>query len=743
MTSTVRRTSRLTVRASIALAVASTASVASAQSQYTLQKANSFSLSSLFTAGTGYGSNPLSVTVDNAGNAYVGGYNSSAAAANIGIVKVSNVLGVSPTLTGLVDSQFSSPSNRGLDGLASTGGDVYALHDAGTTAASFIERVNTNGTTVWKTFNPGAGTRASALAIDPTGDAGNPAVGFLGFGQGRRATLKTADGTLDYTFSGGAKPGGIINASPALSNQGNFRALAFDAAGNIATGAEAGFGVGTRVNENRWSTLDGATLDAVSRVIVKGTPLNNVGNGIALLEGAATDELIIFSPRATGSGAGGSVQLTNGQGGIETVNSKYAQIRQTRGQPGYLTQRQLTGAEDGLGSEYISEVKNFAVGVDANGNPALYVVDYLTKQLDVYTIEPRYSVDADSTWSTPAAWTLGIVPNSRTTNATFGNNITAARTVTLDGDKTVKQLKFDSAVGYTIGGTNTVTLSAPANDNHNAYISVLNGSHTVNAPIALGTAARFDVTNAADTLTVNTVTSATGALAKRGLGTASVQHIRVNALAVENGIVRVRPNATEAGISRVSALTLGTTGPTPTSGVLDLTNNGVIVDYDALAANPYADLKAAIQGGQITSSTATIINVIGIVDYTLTPPPTFLTDPALVIDSTSVFIRATLKGDANLTGKVDFDDLVILAQNYNRSGDALYQHGDSNYDGNVNFDDLVPLAQNYNASIALSELDSLGGSDFATDYLLAQSLVPEPTSLLALGAGSLLMRRHR
>ena len=56
--------------------------------------------------------------------------------------------------------------------------------------------------------------------------------------------------------------------------------------------------------------------------------------------------------------------------------------------------------------------------------------------------------------------------------------------------------------------------------------------------------------------------------------------------------------------------------------------------------------------------------------------------------------------------------------------------------GGVNFDDLIILAQNYNKALPgsiLSEevLTSIGGASFAADWALAQSLVPEPTSLLA------------
>jgi hypothetical protein len=58
-----------------------------------------------------------------------------------------------------------------------------------------------------------------------------------------------------------------------------------------------------------------------------------------------------------------------------------------------------------------------------------------------------------------------------------------------------------------------------------------------------------------------------------------------------------------------------------------------------------------------------------------------------------------LPGDATGDGVVNFDDLLVLAKNYNKSGVTLAQ-GDFTGDGLVNFDDLLVLAKNYNKSVA-------------------------------------------
>ncbi len=96
----------------------------------------------------------------------------------------------------------------------------------------------------------------------------------------------------------------------------------------------------------------------------------------------------------------------------------------------------------------------------------------------------------------------------------------------------------------------------------------------------------------------------------------------------------------------------------------------------------------------------------------------------------TVVVLPTLPGDSNLDLAVNFDDLLILAQNYdaNASG-KVWAQGDGNYDGVVNFDDLLTLAQNYGLNAYLSGDSPLSGEVFLADWNLARSLVPEPVGL--------------
>jgi hypothetical protein len=66
--------------------------------------------------------------------------------------------------------------------------------------------------------------------------------------------------------------------------------------------------------------------------------------------------------------------------------------------------------------------------------------------------------------------------------------------------------------------------------------------------------------------------------------------------------------------------------------------------------------------------------------------------------SFSVTVRELPKvpGDVTQDGVVNFDDLLVLAQHYGKSGDL--NSGDLNADGGIGFDDLLILSQNYGRS---------------------------------------------
>jgi len=182
---------------------------------------------------------------------------------------------------------------------------------------------------------------------------------------------------------------------------------------------------------------------------------------------------------------------------------------------------------------------------------------------------------------------------------------------------------------------------------------------------------------------------------------------------------------------------------TATGGVLDLTDNAAVVDY--AGPNPAADIRADIIEGRaggawtgpgIRSATAAGSASLA-VGYAESPdvfasfPATFL---GQTIDNTTVLIRTTLLGDANLDGTVNIGDFSQLAASFNLATNK-WAKGDFNYDGTTNIGDFSLLASNFNLTLAAPT----AGRE------VLPAAVPEPASCLGvvLAGAMTLTRRGR
>jgi hypothetical protein len=130
---------------------------------------------------------------------------------------------------------------------------------------------------------------------------------------------------------------------------------------------------------------------------------------------------------------------------------------------------------------------------------------------------------------------------------------------------------------------------------------------------------------------------------------------------------------------------LNTDALTVLTGTLDLMDNRMLVHYGG-NADPFVSIRKAIFAHQIKSGSADARHNLGYADSADNVVPG--------LAAQTVLVQFALLGDANLNGKVDFNDLVLLAQHYG-AANANWDQGDFNYDGLVNFNDLAILAQNY------------------------------------------------
>lgn len=346
-----------------------------------------------------------------------------------------------------------------------------------------------------------------------------------------------------------------------------------------------------------------------------------------------------------------------------------------------------------------------------------------------------WNVNANGNWSTASNWT-GAVPNSLTgiNTARFGTVISAPRTVTLDADQTIGNVIFDSPQSYTIAGTKLLTFSIAGT----ASIQVDQGTHIISAKsnntsalnVTVAAGAELQMTNTANT------TGPNATFTKNGDGTLKLSSLQGHRLTVDAGTVQL----SNAGAFHTKFLAVSSGG-----AKLDLTNAFYSVDYDA-GDSPLDSLSALLATGYNAGSWngpgigSSLANqngyAVGIAEQSAIGVAIW---NGIAIDSTTAVLRLTRFGDTNLSGAVDFDDLLRLAQNYGMNG-KHWSDGDFNYDGTVGFDDLLALAQNYNQSVSV-DLSSLGG-DIAADWALALSIVPEPAFCSAV-LGVALMRRRR
>jgi hypothetical protein len=204
-----------------------------------------------------------------------------------------------------------------------------------------------------------------------------------------------------------------------------------------------------------------------------------------------------------------------------------------------------------------------------------------------------------------------------------------------------------------------------------------------------------------------------------------------------------------------SGLNIAGTAAAPT-GTLDVTDSAIALDYGPGDPNPAADVRARIIAGRgapgligswdgkgITSSTSAAAADSTSVGYAVNgdmPLGAVTTFRGVAVDPTTVLIRHTRTGDANLDGVVNDDDVTIVGAVYAPGvANASWANGDFDYNGFVDDDDVTLLGALYNPSLPPIPAPEAGGGVAA---------VPEPATWLmltlgGLGAGLFGWRRRR
>jgi hypothetical protein len=424
-----------------------------------------------------------------------------------------------------------------------------------------------------------------------------------------------------------------------------------------------------------------------------------------------------------------------------------------------------TGSEDGTVNAIAGNIritKNFVgffpFGGDLNiGAGRAFVMDFSGLSIDgaaggridftggTYDA-PAYEQSGTLTVNTAASTlSVGSFAFNNLANSLLNANLSLNGTGTINAGA---QFSGAGDLVVPVAGTlNFVSADVDVDLQNNGVLLVISGANHVMSVLGTGdtfvlagasldvgssgpvTQAQFTITGSADVGNVNTSFQTR----VNGAGTLTANYIRGGELMV-NGVAGIKPNGSTAATSNVAVLTIAG-GVTPT-GKLDLTNNDLVVNYSG--ATPLVTIAAQIRAGHnggawtgngITSAAAALLGntALGYGENSVLGYSNF---SGQTVDATSLLIRYTYYGDADLNNFVDTLDFNMLAGNFGGSP-KVWTQGDFNYDLTTDSTDFNLLVSNFGRRMPGAAPLSLG------------AVVPEPSSVAALMLSGLMIGTNR
>ncbi|MDB5326397.1 MAG: autotransporter-associated beta strand repeat protein [Phycisphaerales bacterium] len=271
-----------------------------------------------------------------------------------------------------------------------------------------------------------------------------------------------------------------------------------------------------------------------------------------------------------------------------------------------------------------------------------------------------------ATPSTPDLVAATDTGTSSTDNLTNRNNSSAAKnlqfsvTGTVSG-ATVNILADGISIGTAVASGTTTTVTT----NGSAFSTIADGSHNITAT---QTESGKSVSTASSALAISVDTAAPTIT-----GTPAFTYLTVG------------PSIGYSFSEPVSA------------GAANFTVNNVTT----ATVVPTSSITATPSGNTVTLSFA---NVPGAPATNLLPNGSYTSTPSGITDTAGnalangiSYAFFWLNGDANRNRTADFNDFLIVQNNYNQAGN--YSQGDFNYDGLVDFNDFLVLQNNYNVTV--------------------------------------------
>ena len=427
-----------------------------------------------------------------------------------------------------------------------------------------------------------------------------------------------------------------------------------------------------------------------------------------------------------------------------------------------------------------TRLDDLGFGIDQNGESGAFALNSAgtaVGYLAIFDSAGKFAGIRGVRWnagSSAAIQLNGIVPASQIGECFAVAINTAGVSIGVSGFRDDTNNIFrERAVRWNANSTTAIELNplqVTANGSAVAVAHALNDSGVIVGESETFRADNTSLSNLAVRWNANGTTAISlGDLGHDSTGAANSEAIDVNAAGAITGnaskystaglylgdrAVRWNPNSTQ--IIELGVLSTRTDGRSFTEANAINDRGTIVGDAEVSAGQDHAtmwlsgttqpvDLNALVPSAQWTLEEARSISDTGFITGvgqfdpdSSGPKPSFTRTWTILVPQAGAYGQ----GDANFDAKIDFNDLVILAQHYNQANaSTAINVGDFNLDGHVNFDDMIALAQNYNTGSGAAVW--AGDAAFVADWALASTLVPEP---IALAASALLvgtMRRSR
>jgi autotransporter-associated beta strand protein len=648
-------------------------------------------------------------------------------------------------ITGTLQPDAINLSNSTKNYNFTGGGSLINVNNVNKTGAGVATFAN-GGANVFQNVTVGGGT----LAVQ-----NNTSVASLTVNTG--GVFQIAPGFNGLVNNGLVNSGGQV----LLTGDGTFSALTVASGGTL----NVGDGLGANPNLRGQITSDGRTRlnrtdDYTIETNFSGTGvIEKLGNGTATFGGNSsgfTGEVLVSSGairvnnnNALGSTSAGTVTLTSGTtfdiaGPAENALNLGARVFRIAG-----------AGVDGNGVLFNSGLRQLnafqqvvltadaTVGGNTNGGgttPGRFDIRGGTPQLDLGGFTLTKSGDIQFTLVGVNVTDGNILVNQGTFAVETTTNLTGNGSINLAGTDT--RLQF-----FNTSGTLSVTRPVFVNGTGVQLGNASGQDSFVSSPVTLNndlTVTNFNSATGGLTLLGNiTQTGGARKLTKLGpnalsllgnntfTGGVQVDEGTLIANKLSNGTLTVNAGTVQltaktvandpSGTTVVPALTIG-------GAVVDLTNNSMVIDYTGPVGTLVDDTRQHLQAGRLTTTSGVAGQTgLGYGDNAVLNKATHGGEP---VDASSILIKFTYFGDADLNGQVDVADLGALASAWQTA--APWTGGDFDYSGLVDVADLGLLASNWQAGVG-----SPLGPSFAAALAsvgLGNVSVPEPASIGLMGA---------